>query len=156
MEKIRKTINNLFGKYWGVLAVIIYFSLTGIYNEFAENRDVLWNTYIKTVREGFFVFVLYTSIRTLPNSLSILSFLGVIGYSLSLTLFRFWSAIKSNLIYKGVISPKQELLDALSSENLKWNWYNIYFEFMKDIDTRHMFTIVIILILITIHYLNKR
>lgn len=154
MEQILRKVKLIFSNYWALVGVILYFALTGIYNEFGFGRDVIWNTYIKTVREGFLLFVIYATIKNLPNTLSILSFIGVAGYSLSLTVFRFYSAIKSWLVYDGLIEAKGRVVDVIEREGVVW--YDVYYEMMKDIDTKHFFTIGIILILIIIHYLNKK
>lgn len=128
MMKANKFIEN----YWMILAVGIYFILTGIYNCYGSGRSVEWNTFIKTTRELFLIILLLKHKSNLNNTISVLFCYGMISLSLSYTIFRLYCAFKSS-----------------------WD-YNQYWELMKDVDLRFMLTIIIFVILLLIKYLNRK
>lgn len=125
-------IKNIFNKFWIVLLVGMYFILTSIYNELGVFRVVEWSIFIKTTRELFIVFLLMGYLNKLNNSLSILTCLGAVSYSLGLIIFRFYSAISANFDY------------------------NTYIEYMKDGDIRNICSFCLFLIFLIIHLINKK
>ena len=127
-----KKVKTFISNYWIVLLVGAVYALTATYNTFGSGRDVLWNTFIKTVREGFLIFLLYKHIEYLNNSLSILFCLGAIAISLSYMVFRFSCAAFSGLNYE------------------------IYYDMMKNTNLRLIMSFIIFIILLLIKYLNNK
>jgi len=130
----------LIEKYWVVLLVGAWFALTCIYNEWGHSRDVFWNTYIKTVRDALLIGLFFGINRTLSNTISILFCYGGIAVALSYVLFRFYCGIKSNFV---------ELIEGQDR-------YGVYFEFMKNTEYRLFMSIIILLVLLIINYINKK
>ena len=126
-------ITKVFERYWMIMLVGVYFILISVYNEFGVPRDVFWNTFIKTVRQGFIFTILIMHINRLPNSLSILTCLGAMSYSLGLTVFRYWAAYHS------------------------WNLeepYEAYFELMKRGDIRNYCTLGLFVIMTAVYFVS--
>jgi O-antigen/teichoic acid export membrane protein len=137
---MKKKAKYIFDNYWLVLLVGMFFILTCIYNEWGENRNVFWNTYIKTVREGLVIGLFFGILKSLKNTISIFFAYGGIAVSMAYTLFRFYCGIKSLFIELG------------EGESL----YDVYFELMKSTENRFAMTLVIFIILIAINYLNRK
>jgi hypothetical protein len=135
-----KQIKYIFDNYWLVLLVGAWFALTCIYNEWGQSRDVFWNTYIKTIREGLLIGLFFGIKKSLNNTVSILFCYGGIAVTLSYVLFRFYCGIKSNFV-------------ELIGEQTR---YSAYFDFMKDNDYRLLMSIIILIVLLFINYINRK
>ena len=134
IQSILKRIQfkTVFSKYWFVILVGAFWVLASIYHNCGENRHVLWNTYIKTIRELFWLIILIKVKSKLENYLSILFWFGFAAYSLALMLNRYYCAIKSNLVY------------------------DAYYELMKSDMLSLCLTFIIFAILVLIKYLNRK
>lgn len=118
-------------RYQIVLVAVAFIAITTLYNCFGVLESVLWNTLIKTSREGLLIYFLFRSLPTIKNPLEGYFLFGLIAISASYTVFRFGCAIAAS------------------------DW-NEYMSFMAETQWRLLMSMVIFIILVVIKLLNRK